>query len=100
MKYIIKDEDGNNLYKIYPYENGLCWCIDEYAEVTPRDKTKKPYHRWKFTEKYPTTLLRAFEIVQELMLKTDDQFIKDYKELKKTLTKHNKLILEAIEKGK
>ena len=100
MKYVIKNEEGRNLYKIYPYENGLCWCIDEYVQVTPRDKTKEPYWRWRFTEKYPTTLLRAFEIVQELMLKTDDQFIKDYKDLKKTLAKHNKLILEAIKEGK
>ena len=100
MEYIVKDEEGRDLYKIYPYGNGECWCIDEYVEITPRDKSKKPYWDWKFTESYPTNLFWAFKIVLEKMAKKDKKIIKEYKDLKKTLEKHTELILQAIEKGK
>lgn len=100
MKYTIKDEKGKNLYRIYPYENGLCWCIDEYTLIKPRDKSKEPYWRWKFTETYPRTFELAVMKVQEWMIVKKKLDTSDLTELKKALTRNTNLIIKAIEGGK
>lgn len=100
MKIVIQNSEGKNWFRIYPYENGLCWCIDRYTEVIPKDPEKQPYWKWVFTQKYPANMQAAVSMVLKMMEVEDETVVKDLKGMEKALQKHRQLVLKAIEKGK
>lgn len=103
MEYIIKDENGENLYRIYPYENELCWCIDRWSKVVPRDTTKEEFWTWKFTDRYPRTIVQAFQTTMEMMTldkkNASEEIVENFRELKEIIKKNNDRIVDAIERG-
>lgn len=85
-------------YKIKPYQNGLCWEVFEYREVTANRGANKGKisMKWVSSGKYPTTFGHALEIVYESMLKEGEQIIDGLPEAIETAKKIRNELLKQV----
>lgn len=96
MIYIVKNSQGDPIYKITPY-NDLCYTLYKWDYIRPnRPGEGDPHWDWKHTGKYPTSLAQAFGLIQDLMLLEDTptilidrkEVVDNFEELK-AIMKHN-----------
>lgn len=94
MQIILEDPDTGDLYKIEPFDNGLCYRIFRNVEHMKGKKTRNGRtvkNDWAFTEKYPTSIAHAVSLVLEMMLcnKNNETVIRVRPNgIKKTLSKY------------
>lgn len=98
LEWTICDADGNNLYKIVPYSNHLCYNIYEWGATTRRD-TGEEVMEWKDTGKYPSTLDHACDVIRNQLIMNCGLRTKEFTELKKAITRSTNQILAAVEEG-
>lgn len=97
--FIIKDEDGNPLYRVRPYSSTyLCYVIDEWREVKSR-KGEGSRLDWVQMECYPSTLDHACTILRKKLLMKSNVETSDLTEIKKAITRSTNRIIKAIEEG-
>lgn len=107
MKIILQDPDTNELYKIEPFDNGLCYRIFKNVEHKKGAATRNGHvvkNDWSFTEKYPCSLSHAIGIVIEMMLcnkDSDTAINSNPDDIRKAVNKYFKnmtqKIIESIE---
>lgn len=68
--FVIKDEDGNNVYRLRHYNNWLCYVVDEWGERKNR-KTGEVTWEWKQMELYPRTIDQAMLSINKRMIIRD-----------------------------
>lgn len=96
--FIIKDEHGNERYRIRPYSNHLCYVIDEWG-TTKNRKTGEETWGWKEMECYPWDLYHAADLVKNRLIMNSNLTTDDIKELKKVITVASKNVAESIEES-
>lgn len=99
LTFVIKDEEGNPVYRIRPYSSAyLCYVIDEWREVTNR-RNGSTRLDWVQLEWYPVTLEDACNALLEKLNKRSDVDTSSLTEIKKTITRSANKIIKAIQEG-
>ena len=98
LVFIVLDEDGENLWKIESYSNGLCYNLFEWCEIKTKG-TGEVRMDWKDTGYYPSTLDHACVVIRDRMLNGSNVHSSDFADLKRAITRSTNLIVSAVERA-
>lgn len=97
-EFVVLDEDGNNLWKIKSYSNGLCYNLFEWGEIKTKG-TGETRWDWKDTGYYPSTLDHACVVIRDRMLNGSGIRTGEFADLKRAITRSTNLIIAAVERA-